>query len=382
MCSNVGARRLAPRLFIWASAVALLLVISAFAGASGSAESAEAPAGAVERIVFMSTRGGTRYAIWSMAPNGSDPVQLTHPEGLDQDYEPRISPNGRKIAFVRYHSGNYDIWVMNADGSNPHSVTNNEALDQNPSWSPDSGRIAFASDRDNFFGEIYVMNADGSGVVQITDDPAYDGRPAWSPDGDRIAFESFRDSSWSNIFTVAPEGGQATNITPWEWDVAHAAWAPGETAIAVSAEGPLFMDVDSIWVIPLGGGNPARLSMNVGYFPRYSPDGSHIAFSSEENGIRQIHTIGSNGSGEVSLSTTAHSDDMPDWGYLAAGTPGDLDGSGAADESDVVVFLGYLAGPAGAPSGLANGDLDCNSKYEVLDVLVLLKTMAGIGTSC
>lgn len=338
-----------------------------------------APANGVERIVFMSSRGSTRSNIWSMAPDGSDPVQLTFTTGLDQDYGPRISPDGRKIAFVRYHNSNYDIWVMDSDGTDAHNITDNPASDQNPSWSPDGTKIAFESDRDDFFREIYVMDADGSNVVRRTDDDAYDGRPAWSPDGTRIAFESQRSHSNNNIFAIPAGGGSATNLTPWDWDVYQPAWSPDGNTLAVSGEGTAFLDVDSIWTIPLGGGYPVRLSTNQGFFPRYSPDGTHIVFSSDRDaGLRQIYVIGATGGSETPLSTAAAADDLPDWGYLVAGEVGDISGDGAVDEGDLLPFLAYLAGTGAAPPGLANGDLDCNGSRDQWDMLGLLWYLAGI----
>ena len=51
---------------------------------------------------------------------------------------------------------------MNADGTNQTRLTNNSASDTYPAFSPDSGQIAFDSNRDGN-DEIYVMKADGSG---------------------------------------------------------------------------------------------------------------------------------------------------------------------------------------------------------------------------
>ena len=42
----------------------------------------------------------------------------------------------------------FDIYVMDADGGNEQKLTNHRAWDGSPSWSPDSKRIAFYSNRD------------------------------------------------------------------------------------------------------------------------------------------------------------------------------------------------------------------------------------------
>ena len=81
---------------------------------------------------------------------------------------------------------------MNADGTGVERLRDNEYGDWHPSWSLDSGRIAFASDRYSDDLEIYVMNMDGSGVERLRDNEYVDYVPAWSPDGGRIAFSSFQ----------------------------------------------------------------------------------------------------------------------------------------------------------------------------------------------
>jgi len=71
-----------------------------------------------------------------------------------------------KIAFVSDRDGNAEIYTMNPDGSDPNRLTFDPRRDFNPAWSPDGKRIAFVRFRilsgGPPSGEIYVMNADGS----------------------------------------------------------------------------------------------------------------------------------------------------------------------------------------------------------------------------
>src|SRR5262249_9430484 len=63
---------------------------------------------------------------------------------------PVVAPNGRAVAFVALG----DVWVAPLSatsppiGGTPIRLTNDEATELDPAWSPDSTRLAFASDRD------------------------------------------------------------------------------------------------------------------------------------------------------------------------------------------------------------------------------------------
>jgi dipeptidyl aminopeptidase/acylaminoacyl peptidase len=82
-----------------------------------------------------------------------------------------------------------------------------------PSWSPDNGKIAFVTTRDEGIDEIYTMNANGSSQTRITNNFAIDTAPRWSPDGTKIVFESDRDDGNHEIYTMDPNGNSQTRVT-------------------------------------------------------------------------------------------------------------------------------------------------------------------------
>ena len=156
-----------------------------------------------DRIVFASGRYDNRllYDIYVMDAGGSDPARLPRDAGYGYiEGKPVWSPDGKKIAFVRFpyavhdhgvHESGNDIWVMDADGSDLTQLTDDPASEVNPTWSPDGTRIAFDFERareisENYWemggkAEIYVMDADGSNVTQLTDNDCQDEGPAWRP---------------------------------------------------------------------------------------------------------------------------------------------------------------------------------------------------------
>jgi Tol biopolymer transport system component len=69
---------------------------------------------------------------------------------------------------------------MNADGSNQRRVTNHPALDALPSWSQDSKRIVFVSDRvRKGQRRLFVANANGTSLRMLSRG-AYDMSPDWA----------------------------------------------------------------------------------------------------------------------------------------------------------------------------------------------------------
>jgi TolB protein len=69
---------------------------------------------------------------------------------------------------------------MKVDGTDVVRLTDHPALDALPSWSQDSRRIVFVSDRrGKERRRLFVMNADGTGVRMVTRG-TYDMSPDWA----------------------------------------------------------------------------------------------------------------------------------------------------------------------------------------------------------
>jgi len=118
-----------------------------------------------------------------------------------------ISPDGKRIAFVRDINGNYDIWMQDMDGKNLTQLTSTSYGEFEPAWSPDGSHIAFTSNRDSKGNvlemSIYVLNISTGTVKRLTNArSATDGGPAWK-DAHTILFHSNRNPAKPQIRTVS-----------------------------------------------------------------------------------------------------------------------------------------------------------------------------------
>jgi Tol biopolymer transport system component len=194
-----------------------------------SAEPAWSPDGS--RIAFVRYRESEGQGIFVMNANGTGIVGYS--TGRGDDRSPAWSPDGAHIAFVSYRdSGNAEIYVMTADGKNPVRLTRDAGRDADPAWSPDGSRIAFARN-----SQVYTMNSDGSAVTKLTPDGVKDSQPAWSPDGSMIAFSREAPSGNSAIFTMQADGSAPTRLTQDFMHAGNPAWSKdGRLAFETVAE--------------------------------------------------------------------------------------------------------------------------------------------------
>lgn len=117
-----------------------------------------------QEIAFISDRSG-QPMLYVMDRDGSNLRRLTY----DFSYcgSPAWSPKGDRIAFTVMDDGNnLNIYTIAPDGSDPVKLTSGGS-NESPAWSPDGRFIAFSSTRTGS-AEIYVMRADGGALRRLT----------------------------------------------------------------------------------------------------------------------------------------------------------------------------------------------------------------------
>ncbi|MFW5757665.1 MAG: S41 family peptidase [Bacteroidota bacterium] len=171
-----------------------------------------------EKIVFV-------YAgdIWSVGADGGEAKKLTSHEGLE--LFPRLSPDGRWIAFSAEYSGSRQVYVMPAEGGTPRQLTFYNDVGAMPprggfdhvvlGWTPDSKKVLFRANRTEYgqrVGRYFTVSIDGGFEEELP--VPFGGFANLSPDGKKIAF-TYPDREFRNWKRY--KGGRATDV--WIYDL-------------------------------------------------------------------------------------------------------------------------------------------------------------------
>jgi dipeptidyl aminopeptidase/acylaminoacyl peptidase len=267
------------------------------------------------------------------------PITFTDLTAMQRIGEPEISPDGRSVAYT---VGTPDlaadhivrnIWVVSATpGSQPRQLTRS-GTNSHPRWSPDGKKIAFLSSREGTT-EVYVVAAGGGPAVKVTSLSTGADNQQFSPNGRWIAFTSrvypdcsddacnrardqaargsnvkariydhllfrhwlhWNEGKRSHLFVVATSGGTARDLNLHaDYDVpadergdeSDIAFSPDSMELCFSAvtDRPETLSTNGdLFLVPVSGGEPRRITANSGYdgHPSFSPDGRFIAYRSQ-----------------------------------------------------------------------------------------------------
>src|SRR5580765_763005 len=169
---------------------------------------------------------------WDVNNNGSPGKEVSFTVNSGTWMNVDVSPDGRQIVFDLLG----DIYTMPAGGGGAAAatrITSGPAFDMQPRFSPDSKRIAFATDRDGLWN-IWTMDADGKNAKQVSREKRwFINSPTWSPDGNYIFarrhFVASRSLGAGEIWmfhAVGSDGLQATEKNGFQKDAGEPAVSP------------------------------------------------------------------------------------------------------------------------------------------------------------
>jgi dipeptidyl aminopeptidase/acylaminoacyl peptidase len=254
------------------------------------------------------------------------PFTATEMMKLKRLGDPRLSPDGKWVAYAATEvdlaagTRNSDLWLIPAAGGEPRRLTTHPKSDSSPRWSPAGNRLAFLSNRDGA-SQVYLLNLSGgeprkatalaSGVdsffwldeqtLLAVSDTRPEGK-AEPQDGssarvyEHLLFrhwDSWEDGLRRHLLVVPLEGGEPKDLTPGDRDVPPFSLGGADVAVSPDGREVCFSRNDDpvqatstnadLYVVATTGGEVRRVVSSLGYdgSPRYSPDGTRIAYRAQ-----------------------------------------------------------------------------------------------------
>ena len=209
---------------------------------------------------------------------GSDHLlQLTR---STTDFSPVWSPDGRFIAFSRYVNAKHEIYMVSAIGGTERKLRSGAPAHGPLDWSPDGKFIAFtAKDLDRETYSIFLLSVENLETHKLTEPPAahQDWGPAFSPDGKQLAFVRM-NSDLGDIFIMPTGGGEPRRLTLDHASIpSPPAWTRDGHSIVFSSTR---RSIPTLWKIPVSGGEPVQVPQVgvVALHPSVSPKGNRLAY--------------------------------------------------------------------------------------------------------
>jgi dipeptidyl aminopeptidase/acylaminoacyl peptidase len=274
---------------------------------------------------------------FSLTAWAAHPVHIEDLQRLSRVGSPRVSPDGKWVAFtvtradVAKNRSVTNIWRVPAAGGDPQQITfADQGSNGDQRWSPDGRYLYFVSTRVDNKPQVFRLSVAGGEARQVTSVPTGVDSYVLSPDGKTIAitdsvfpsctdmacnekmakehtdnpvkvrvitempfrrWDSWVDGMRNHIFLIPAEGGVAKDVTPGDVDSPiwtesgseEVAFSPDSSEICFSryVENEALTGNSDLFVMPVEGGAPKAITTNKApdTTPVYSPDGRYIAYS-------------------------------------------------------------------------------------------------------
>ena len=264
------------------------------------------------RIAYITAVGlgdHTTYALIVADSDGFNPqVVARSKESL---LSPAWSPDGKKLAYVSFESGNSNIYVQDITTGSRQLISARKGINGAPAWSPDGKKLAVSL---SYVGnpEIFVIDLATHKETRLTNNLAIDTEPVWAPDGQSIYFTSDR-SGRPQIYQVASSGGTPQRITfSGQYNAKASVSYDGKQIAMVQGNGNVYRI--AILDQSLGGQvrfvSPGPLDDAVSF----APNASMLLYSASEGSRGVLYSVSNDGLVRQRLMLADGNVQEPAWG--------------------------------------------------------------------
>ncbi|MFN2333133.1 MAG: prolyl oligopeptidase family serine peptidase [Wenzhouxiangellaceae bacterium] len=252
--------------------------------------------------------------------------------------DPRISPDGTQVAYVRaindvmIDDTRGNIWIAAADGGFHRPLLSGKSSYSSPRWSPDGTRLAFVAEAGGK-PQLFVRWMETGETAMVTNLVEPPSAITWSPNGTQLAFtmrvpaekpslvappkkpegaewapevkvidsvvyrfdgRGYIDPGFDHLFIVPADGGSARQLTTDDYDHSGPlAWTPDGQRIVFSANRSENWQYErterDLYAVTVESGELEQLTdlPGIEHSPAVSPDGERIAFERDDHQGRQ-----------------------------------------------------------------------------------------------
>jgi len=241
-------------------------------------------------------------SLWLQMTGADEAIELTHPQAA-YDYQPDVASDGKSVVFTRYDGKALELWRLDLVTRREQQLTTGGAVNVEPRLSPDGKRLAFVSTQRTGHFNLFIADVGPAGIANAR--PLLGERtskisryyyapvdhainPSWSPDGKRIFYVTNDEVAWGtgDIWSVAaddPTDRRKVLSEETSWSARPEVSPDGKLILFASYHGRQWRQ---LWLTTPEGAAP--LPLTFGEFDRasarWSPDGKRVAFISNEGG--------------------------------------------------------------------------------------------------
>lgn len=319
--------------------VTVVVTIPAFGGAERRLEQTKASPGFARRwengvswspdghsVLFsdrVASDDNPHNAIFVCALDSDARRQLTFPTKDFSDAYPRISSDGRYLAFVRRNTGGVTgyVFVQPLDGLTPVGIARQltNVLDASSvDWWPDNAHVVY--DRgDAAIWRVPIAGGKGEPLLSDRSSNIPGLHPSVARDGSRILYQATQADQ--NVYRIPGWQGERHGdrlATPVKLIDSTAA----DTTASYSRDGLRLVFISSrsgyyreVWVADSDGSHPLQITYlnSQAGSPRFSPDGTSIAFDSNKTGSWNVYVTGTHGGALHAITSDSSNNARPSW---------------------------------------------------------------------